>query len=142
LPIQRAAEARRLAARRAEASRGEPLPLLMRAPFEHLFRTSFGEVTVHTDEAAGEATESVGAAAMTIGPRIFFAPGRFRPAEPEGDALLAHELTHVVQQRTGPLQMALKSVDGAATLPEAALVTWLAIVLTSRKVLMATSPSI
>lgn len=117
---ERAPDPRRLAAQRAEQSHGAPLPLPLRAPFEHLFRTSFADVTVHTDEAAAAATGAVGAAAMTLGPRIFFAPGRYQPETPEGGALLAHELTHVVQQRTSPLRMALKRVDGAAAQPEAA----------------------
>jgi hypothetical protein len=116
---ERAPDPRRLVAQRVEQSRGAPLPLPLRAPFERLFRTSFADVTVHTDEAAAEATGVVGAAAMALGPRIFFAPGRYQPESPEGGALLAHELTHVVQQRTSPLRMALKRVDGAAQ-PEAA----------------------
>jgi hypothetical protein len=116
---ERAPDPRRLAAQRVEESRGAPLPLPLRAPFERLFRTSFADVTVHTDAAAAEATGVVGAAAMALGPRIFFAPGRYQPESPEGGALLAHELTHVVQQRTSPLRMALKRVDGAAQ-PEAA----------------------
>jgi hypothetical protein len=107
-----------VARQRAEGSGGDPLPLPVRAPFERLFNTSFADVAVYTDSAAAEATSAAGAAALTIGPRIFFAPGRFQPEEPEGSALLAHELTHVVQQRTDPLRMALKSL-GSVVAPEA-----------------------
>lgn len=97
----------------ASRSSGAPLPLPVRAPFERLLNTSLAEVEVHTGEEAAAATTAVGAAAMTLGHRVFFAPGRFRPEEPEGSALLAHELTHVIQQRVAPLQMALKSLAGA-----------------------------
>ena len=115
----RASDPRRLAAERLEQSSGAPLPLPVRAPFERLFRTSFAEVAIDTDAPAAEATAAVGAAALTLGPRIFFAPGRFRPEEPEGGSLLAHELTHVVQQRVSPVRMALKRADSVAAPPEA-----------------------
>lgn len=110
-PVPLTATDRRLAAiNRATASHGRALPLSIRAPFEHLFRTSFADVEVHTDPAAAEAASTVGAAAMTLGERIFFAAGQFQPQEPTGSALLAHELTHVIQQRRGPMQIALKSL--------------------------------
>jgi hypothetical protein len=98
--------------------RGASLPLPVRAPFERLFNTSFAEVEVFTDAAATAATRAAGAAAMTLGRRIFFAPNRFEPDRPEGSALLAHELTHVVQQRASPTRMALKSL-GTVAPPEA-----------------------
>jgi hypothetical protein len=75
---------------------------------------------VHTDEAAAEVTRAAGAAAVTMGARIFFAPGRFQPEAPEGAGLLAHELTHVVQQRTSPVRMALKSSSAPLTAQAAA----------------------
>jgi hypothetical protein len=55
-----------------------------------------------------------------MGARIFFAPGRFQPDQPEGSGLLAHELTHVMQQRVGPMRMALKSSAAPATAQAAA----------------------
>ena len=62
---------------------------------------------MHTDEHADALARAVSARAFTTGPDIFFARGEYRPATTTGDALLAHELTHVVQQRgspaTGPL---------------------------------------
>jgi hypothetical protein len=103
-----------LALHHASRSAGAPLALPVRAPFERLLGASFGDVEIHTDESAASATAAAGAAAMTLGHRVFFAPGRFRPEEPEGGALLAHELTHVVQQRVAPMQMALKSLGSAA----------------------------
>jgi hypothetical protein len=65
------------------------------------------DVRVHTDEHADALARSVSARAFATGADIFFARGEYRPATASGDALLAHELTHVVQQRgsptTGPL---------------------------------------
>ena len=68
---------------------------------------SLGDVRVHTDDHADALARSVSARAFTTGADIFFARGEYRPSTATGDALLAHELTHVVQQRdspaTGPL---------------------------------------
>jgi hypothetical protein len=65
------------------------------------------DVRVHADECADALARSVSARAFTTGADVFFARGEYRPATATGDALLAHELTHVVQQRdspaTGPL---------------------------------------
>jgi hypothetical protein len=65
------------------------------------------DVRVHADDGADALARSVSARAFTTGTDIFFAHGEYRPQTATGDALLAHELTHVVQQRggatTGPL---------------------------------------
>ena len=65
------------------------------------------DVRVHADEHADALARSVSARAFTTGTDVFFAHGEYRPRTASGDALLAHELTHVVQQRgspaTGPL---------------------------------------
>ena len=68
---------------------------------------SLQDVRVHTDAGADALARSVSARAFTTGSDVFFAAGEYRPGTGEGDRLLAHELTHVVQQRgvptTGPL---------------------------------------
>jgi Domain of unknown function (DUF4157) len=65
------------------------------------------DVRVHADERADALARSVSARAFTTGSDVFFARGEYRPATTTGDALIAHELAHVVQQRdspaTGPL---------------------------------------
>ena len=65
------------------------------------------DVRVHADARADALARSVSARAFTTGTDIFFARDEYRPQTMSGDALLAHELTHVVQQRgsptTGPL---------------------------------------
>jgi hypothetical protein len=60
------------------------------------------DVRVHTDAGADALARSVSARAFTTGSDVFFATGEYRPGSGEGDRLLAHELTHVVQQRGAP----------------------------------------
>lgn len=77
--------------------------------FSESFGDSFGDVRVHTGPAADDLARSVQARAFTTGSDVFFARGEYRPGSSEGDRLLAHELTHVIQQRgstpSGPLQV-------------------------------------
>jgi len=77
---------------------GQPLPQGMRDNFEARFGHDFGGVRVHTGTRAAEAAAQINALAFTTGSDIYFGSGRFNPGTPEGDRLLAHELTHVVQQ--------------------------------------------
>jgi hypothetical protein len=63
----------------------------------------FSDVRVHTGAAATEAARSVQAHAYTVGSDVVFQDGQYNPASTDGRKLLAHELTHVVQQRSGPV---------------------------------------
>ena len=82
---------------------GEPLPGATRARMETAFGLSFHEVRVHADSAAGSLADELSARAFTVGNDIGFGRGEFRPGSLHGDALLAHELAHTVQQRgAGP----------------------------------------
>src|SRR5690606_27310738 len=58
---------------------------------------------VHTDARAAESARSVQAHAYTVGNHVVFGEGRYQPETPQGRHTLAHELTHVVQQRQGPV---------------------------------------
>jgi len=80
---------------------GSPLPEATRAFFEPRFGADFGKVRVHTDAVAVETAKSINAQAFTVGSNIAFGPGRYAPHSEEGQRLLAHELTHVVQQGGG-----------------------------------------
>lgn len=60
------------------------------------------DVRVHTDTTADALARSVSARAFTTGSDVYFAAGEYRPGTREGDSLLAHELTHVAQQRGAP----------------------------------------
>lgn len=70
-----------------------------RSLMESAFGESFGDVRVHTGPDAGRVNDELGARAVTRGQDIFFAEGEYNPSTAEGRRLLAHELTHVVQQR-------------------------------------------
>ena len=80
-------------------SPGEPLPADTRALMESRFGATFGAVRVHTDASAQRSAEAVNALAYTVGHHIAFGLGQYAPATASGRQLLAHELTHVVQQR-------------------------------------------
>jgi outer membrane biosynthesis protein TonB len=58
----------------------------------------FSGVRIHTDAAAAQAARATDARAFTVGQHVVFAPGQYAPESPAGRGLLAHELTHVVQQ--------------------------------------------
>lgn len=77
---------------------GQPLDHGTRAFFEPRFGQDFSHVRLHTDEVAHQSARDVNASAYTIGSHIVFNGARFAPNAPNGQQLLAHELTHVVQQ--------------------------------------------
>jgi hypothetical protein len=82
-----------------ELSRGSLLEQLVRGRMERWFGADFARVRVHTDLGAQKSAEAMGAAAYTVGEDIVFGPGKYTPASAAGARLLAHELTHVVQQQ-------------------------------------------
>jgi hypothetical protein len=85
----------------ARLGKGRPLEGETRQRLEHATGRDLSEVRLHTDgEDAGLAQE-LGSRAFTVGDHVTFAPGEFRPGTPVGDAVLAHELAHVEQQRGG-----------------------------------------
>ncbi|MCX9012822.1 MAG: DUF4157 domain-containing protein, partial [Candidatus Methanoperedens sp.] len=79
-------------------SGGKPLSQSARSYFEPRFGQDFGKVRVHTDRAAAEIVHTLNAHAFTAGQDIFFREGAYNPNGAGGRELLAHELTHVVQQ--------------------------------------------
>lgn len=81
-------------------SSGQPLDNATRAFFEPRLGYNFSQVRVHTDAKAGESARAVYALAYTFGHDIVFGTGRYAPWTVEGRKLLAHELTHVIQQAT------------------------------------------
>lgn len=86
----------------AVRGRGAPLDPAVREHAAGALGDSFGDVRVHTDALASALARSVEARAFTTGSDIFFASGEFRPQSPSGRELIAHELTHVAQQRGAP----------------------------------------
>jgi outer membrane protein OmpA-like peptidoglycan-associated protein len=81
-------------------SGGEPLDASTRHLMERGFGHNFGHVRVHTDVRAAESARAVDALAYTVGQHVAFQAGKFAPATAEGRKLLAHELTHVLQQQS------------------------------------------
>jgi hypothetical protein len=77
---------------------GRPLETHVRTLMESRFGHDFGRVSVHTDSEAASSARRLNALAYTLGSEIYFARGRYAPQNTEGLRLLAHELTHVVQQ--------------------------------------------
>lgn len=79
------------------AGGGQPLPAAVRGSMESMFGARFDRVRLHRGHQAG----AYDAAAMTVGERIFLPHGHADLQSPEGQSTLAHELTHVLQQRAG-----------------------------------------
>jgi Domain of unknown function (DUF4157) len=88
----------RTAADIAAAGSGAPLPESERRFMEQRFGADFSRVRIHTGERAARLSRQLNAQAFTVGNQIFFGRDRFRPGSPEGRELLAHELTHTIQQ--------------------------------------------
>jgi len=77
---------------------GRPLSVSTKSFFEGRMGSDFSDVRVHTGPKADQAARSIDARAFTLGSDVVFRSGEYRPDTQEGKRLLAHELTHVVQQ--------------------------------------------
>ncbi len=77
---------------------GHPLPESTRAFFEQRFGHDFSRVRVHSGGAAEQSARDLSARAYTVGQNVVFGANQFAPGSTEGRRLLAHELTHVIQQ--------------------------------------------
>jgi hypothetical protein len=82
---------------------GAPLPTGVRSDMEAHLGADLGAVRIHDGEAAAESARAVDAKAYTVGNDVVFGRGAFDPTSEAGRHTLAHELTHVVQQRAGPV---------------------------------------
>ncbi|HUP86642.1 MAG TPA: DUF4157 domain-containing protein [Acidimicrobiales bacterium] len=80
---------------------GSSLDAGVRTQMEAGLGHDFSDVKVHTGPDAANASKSVQAQAFTVGNEIVFNEGKYNPTSPEGQRTIAHELTHVVQQREG-----------------------------------------
>lgn len=83
------------------APAGRALDPASQSSMQSKFGQDFSGVRVHTDQQAASMAENMNARAFTTGRDVFFARGQYEPGSTEGKGLLAHELTHVVQQRSG-----------------------------------------
>jgi hypothetical protein len=85
------------------AGAGRPLEPELRSSMETKLGHDFSSVRVHDDGPAAASAKSVQAHAYTVGEHVVFGEGRYQPESSDGRRTLAHELTHVVQQRRGPV---------------------------------------
>ncbi|MFN6559710.1 MAG: DUF4157 domain-containing protein, partial [Nostoc sp. ChiSLP01] len=105
--VQRQGEAGMAASPNLEASinqakgKGQPMADDIRFRMEQAFGADFSRVKVHTDSQSDELNQSIQARAFTTGEDVFFRQGEYNPGSRGGQELLAHELTHVVQQNAG-----------------------------------------
>lgn len=83
---------------RQESGGGQSLNTGLRRRMENSFGADFGEVRIHDNPRSHALSRSLEARAFTTGPDIFFSEGAYHPDSSSGLELLAHELTHVVQQ--------------------------------------------
>ena len=89
---------------------GRPMPQGLLNMMESGFGQDFGHVRIHTDAEAADMSSSISAKAFTLGNDIYFNRGQFNPETTEGQRLVAHELTHVVQG-TGKVGRAPQAIE-------------------------------
>ena len=123
----------------ALASPGRPLEPGLRKDMEQRFAQDFSGVRVHSNGVAEQSVREAGAMAYTTRENIVFGAGQYAPGTAEGKRLLAHELTHVVQQRGGMGERLQRAPGGAPTAPVKALEPLEAVA--QRIALLATGPS-
>jgi hypothetical protein len=85
-------------------SGGRPLEPDVRTDMEARLGHDFSDVRVHDDSAASSSAQAVNAHAYTVGSNVVFQRDQYDPSSAAGKVTLAHELTHVVQQRSGPVE--------------------------------------
>jgi hypothetical protein len=103
------------------AKPGAPLGQATRSFFEPRFGRDFGDVRVHTDQAAEASAAEVGALAYTVGHSMVFARGQYAPGTDDGRRLMAHELAHVVQQSRSDRAIVARQPDDDASKMRSAL---------------------
>ncbi len=95
---------------------GQSLSANSRQFFEPRFGHDFSNVRIHTDQVAAKSAESINALAYTTGNNIVFNSGQYSPDSPTGQRLMAHELTHVIQQG-GSAASKIQKVDKTPAAP-------------------------
>ncbi len=102
------------------ATAGRPLDTADRALYEPHFGADFSGVRVHSDERAAASAEQIGARAYTVDNHIVFGSGQFASGTASARSLMAHELTHVVQQSGGLTGLIQRDLAVPPTTPDAA----------------------
>ncbi|WP_343305655.1 DUF4157 domain-containing protein [Chitinophaga niabensis] len=98
--------------------KGSSMPQSERDFFEPRFGYDFSKVQLHTDSAANESARSLNAHAYTLGNNIVFRSHQYQPGTDSGRRLMAHELTHVIQQQSAVMRKIQRScLTGAVCTP-------------------------
>ena len=96
-------------------SGGTALPTSVRSFMEPRFGANFGGVRIHTGENAAGLSRQLNARAFTVGEHVFFGRNQFQPGERDGRELIAHELTHTIQQGAAA-QRSIQRKEGGSVL--------------------------
>ena len=102
---------------RQSKGKGSALPKDTQAEMETPFGVDFSQVKIHNDSKSIEMNKDLGAQAFTHGKDVYFNQGKFSPTSKDGKKLLAHELTHVVQQNSNELSKNQKANQTATNNP-------------------------
>ena len=97
---------------------GQPLPDSVRSSLEPQFGHDFSQVHIHTNAKANKLSQQLGAEAFTTGNDVFFREKAYQPGSKSGRRLIAHELTHVVQQGAARVSRQAADMEGAAADPK------------------------
>ena len=98
---------------KSRKGKGNQLPFTAKSEMERGFGADFSKINIHTDNEAEQMTKEMGAQAFTNGNDIYFNKNKFDPGSTEGKHLLAHELTHTIQQEgMVPRQLQFTIGDG------------------------------
>jgi hypothetical protein len=105
-----------------QAGVGHPLPENLRSHYEPRFGADLSHVRLHTDQDAASAAKDLKAEAFTRGSDVYFAAGKYQPGSDAGRRLIAHELTHTLQQSPGAAVQPKRSGRGAPLVAPASVV--------------------
>jgi len=125
----------------ALSSSGQPLDSSVRRWIEPRFNRDFSNVRVHTDGPAAQSARDVNALAYTVGADVVFAQGKYSPETEAGSRLLAHELTHVVQQQQGSVSAQGKTVSEPSDAAEREADSVAEKIMTGESISIASAPS-
>jgi hypothetical protein len=100
-----------------EGGGGQSLPPPVRGFFEARFGHDFSQVRLHADNHAAKRARGLNARAYTVGNDIYFGSGQYTPGTYSGDQLLAHELTHTIQQGGGTSCAVREAQSGVDAIP-------------------------
>ena len=101
---------------------GQSLDTGLQAKMGQAMGADFSGVKVHTDSQSDQLNKSIQAKAFTTGQDVFFRQGAYEPSSRDGQELIAHELTHVVQQNGGTVQRMNSQIDSAKSVVQRAWV--------------------